>query len=273
MKERGETPLKDFHIDVKRVAVAHKFVLRAEKRCAYTHSRLQYGLLTAIEGEAEYHLSGGEVFTLREGDVLFLPPQAPYTTVLSKDFKHYTVNFDIHEESSDDMFGDKRYILLHADNISAYRRVFDSASELWQQKPVGFEMRVFACIYELLALFFSDFAEMGPNSAARRLLPAKEYIDKNVGRSVDIKTLASLVHMSPTNFRREWQKAFGETSMQYRDRVRLSYAKEYLLSGYYTVLEVSDKCGFSDVAYFVRFFKKHTGMSPRAYSRCPNAYL
>ena len=45
------------------------------------------------------------------------------------------------------------------------------------------------------------------------------------------------------------------------------YAKEYLNSGYYTVTEIAEKCGFDDVSYFVRFFKKQTGLTPGAYKK------
>ena len=55
--------------------------------------------------------------------------------------------------------------------------------------------------------------------------------------------------------------------MQYRDSIRLYYAKEYLNSGYYTVSEIAEKCGFDDVSYFVRFFKKRTGTPPGAYKK------
>jgi Na+-driven multidrug efflux pump len=42
----------------------------------------------------------------------------------------------------------------------------------------------------------------------------------------------------------------------------LYYAKEYLRSGYYTISEIAEKCGFEDPNYFTRFFKKHTGLTP-----------
>ena len=68
--------------------------------------------------------------------------------------------------------------------------------------------------------------------------------------------------MSVTNFRREWKKQYGASPLDYRDAVRLSYASEYLASGYYTVSEVAEKCGFDDVSYFVRFYKRKTGTTP-----------
>ena len=55
--------------------------------------------------------------------------------------------------------------------------------------------------------------------------------------------------------------------MQYRDSIRLYYAKEYPNSGYYTVSEIAEKCGFDDVSYFVRFFKKKAGFTPGEFKK------
>jgi AraC-like DNA-binding protein len=73
--------------------------------------------------------------------------------------------------------------------------------------------------------------------------------------------------MSVTNFRREWKKIYAEAPIQYRDSIRLYYAKEYLSSGYYTVSETAEKCGFDDVSYFVRLFKKKTGLTPGEFKK------
>ena len=58
------------------------------------------------------------------------------------------------------------------------------------------------------------------------------------------------------------KKIYAEAPIQYRDSIRLYYAKEYLSSGYYTVSETAEKCGFDDVSYFVRFFKPKAGLPP-----------
>jgi AraC-like DNA-binding protein len=71
--------------------------------------------------------------------------------------------------------------------------------------------------------------------------------------------------MSVTNFRREWTKLYAESPIRYHDSIRMYFAKEYLNCGYYTVAEVAKMCGFDDVSYFIRFFKKKTGMTPSVF--------
>ena len=127
-------------------------------------------------------------------------------------------------------------------------------------------MQAVACLYELFSSLSSEILEKEySTSSFLRLNPAKEYIEQNYKSSFSLDVLANLVNMSTTNFRREWLKLYGESAFRYRDRIRLSYAKEYLMSGYYTITEIAEKCGFNDVNYFIRFFKDKTGMSPGKY--------
>jgi signal transduction histidine kinase/DNA-binding response OmpR family regulator/ligand-binding sensor domain-containing protein len=69
----------------------------------------------------------------------------------------------------------------------------------------------------------------------------------NISSSLLYKKLKSLTDRSPVDFIRS---------------IRLNYALELLQSGKYTVTEVADLCGFSDLAYFGKAFRKHFGKQP-----------
>ena len=123
-------------------------------------------------------------------------------------------------------------------------------------------------LYALISLFYFEYKNLFIASEFwERLQPAKEYIEKNFNLRMSLDQLAKMCNMSVTNFRREWQKLYHTTPMQYRDEIRLSYAKEYLISGYYSVSEVAAKCGFENAGYFIRFFEKHVGVSPGVFKR------
>jgi len=119
----------------------------------------------------------------------------------------------------------------------------------------------------VFSLFYFDCLNRQDGPSYRRLLCAKEYLEQHFDRSVTLDYLAFLSDMSVTNFRREWKKSYAESPLQYRDSIRLHYAKEYLSSGYYSVREIAGKCGFEDVSYFVRFFKKKAGVTPGEYKK------
>ena len=256
------------YIDIKKIKLAHEFVLNKKNKCVYPDGREYYGIVYCIAGSAGYKFSSGESCELNAGDIILLPPTAAYSIVTKKEFVHYTINFEIHKEFSDVDFLKDTYYLLHSENQQMYHHLFKNTVSQWAGKKSCFEMRATACLYELLSILSAEILQKEKSATSYlRLNPAKEYIEQNYNLKMSLDMLANLVNMSVTNFRREWIKTYGETAFQYREKVCLSYAKDYLASGFYTVGEVASKCGFDDVNYFIRFFKKHTGISPGKFKK------
>jgi len=71
--------------------------------------------------------------------------------------------------------------------------------------------------------------------------------------------------MSDTYFRKLFVENFAVTPLKYINNLRLNYAIELLSSGYYSISEISDKCGFDSIYYFRAFIKKETGNAPSFY--------
>ena len=251
-----------FFLDIQRIHLAHEFVLNSVQKCEYPIRREHYGLVYVLKGNAEYRFSDGEKIAVTDGNVLFLSSWAAYSIVTEKEFEHYTVNFDIHEKTSTFDFFDRAFCLLCEPNTEHIKKGFIKLLSAWSQKKSGFEMQAIGHLYQLLSLFYFEYRLGKDTLIYERLLPVKEYIECNFDQPISLDRLAHLVDMSVTNFRREWKKLYGVSPLQYRDDLRLSYAKEYLNSGYYSVSEIAHKCGFDDVSYFVRFFKKQTGITP-----------
>ena len=254
------------YLNISRINLAHKFTLNAAHKCEYPLGRGQYGIVFGLEGELEYRFCSGERITVGPSDLIILSPRSAYSTNAKNSFLHYTVNFDIDDSlSQGDILG-KDYCCLHIESAEECRQILKKLTSLRLSKRASADMMSMACLYELLAIVFSQLeASERDSERYSRLLGAREYIDRHPTEQISLEYLAHLSNMSVTNFRREWSRLYSETPMQYRDRVRIFYAKEYLSSGYYTVGEVAFRCGFEDTSYFIRFFKKHTGLSPKKF--------
>ena len=66
---------------------------------------------------------------------------------------------------------------------------------------------------------------------------------------------------------RLFKKAVGHTILDYLNRLRISHARQYLSVGGCSLSEIAERCGFENIYYFSRVFKKYTGTAPGAYAR------
>lgn len=253
-------------LDIRSIRVAHEYTLDRVRKCAYPHGRGTYGLVMGLEGRAEFRFSGGERVTLEAGEWMLISPSAAYAIANEEAFRHYTINFELHEESSSPLSALVAPGRPPCRTTDAAEHALRRLVGIWGQKRAGYEMEAVGCLYEV---FFHLFAEDSRREGAvgHRLAPAREHIEKYFDRPITLSELAYLADMSETHLRREWKKHFSESPLQYRDRLRLAHAKELLLTGYYTVSEIAEKCGFEDVSYFVRFFRKKTGTSPGEFKK------
>lgn len=257
----------DFYIDIKGISVAHKYVLDRVHKCAYPKGRGSYGIVYAINGKAEYNFAKGEKATISKGDILFLSKDTSYSIKTEKEFVHYTINFDINEENSSLDILKSHYFFQNIKSSEQLERSIKKIVLVWTSKKVGYQMQATAYLYELLYILFFGLLSDDNSEKYQRLSPAREYIEQHFCEPITLEFLSKLSNMSVTNFRREWKKLYSDSPIQFRDNLKLQYAKELISSGYYTIFEIAQKSGFDDTSYFVRFFKNKTGITPGEFKK------
>ena len=253
---------EDFYLELGRICLAHEFVLDRVHSCEYPCGRGVCGLVYILCGVAEYRFANGERLTVGAGDALLLWPSAAYAIRTEGELHHYTVNFPIRAEGGYPDPGGAPYLLLHAESTAALAAGMRELIAIRRAGGDGYVMQAAGLLYRLVALFLCEHARAAETGYHGRLAAARAAIAKHPERATPLSELAALSNMSVTNFRREWRRVYGDTPLQYRDALRIERAREYLFSRYYTVTEVAALCGFEDVSYFVRFFKRHTGSTP-----------
>lgn len=259
--------MRSFLLDIKEVYTAHKYELNEKNKCDYTAGRGAYGLVFCTDGGASYKFTDGRELRAEVGDVIFIGKDTSYKITLPKPFKHYTVNFDIHDETSILPMERDGYFKISPADTERYERAFKDLTK--SRSLVGSELRDMSTIgklYGIFGLIARDEAERTAESYEyRRLLPAKTYIEERYNEPITLEDLAIATNMSVTNFRREWKRIYKSTPLEYRDVLRIRHAEQMLGASFKPIEEIAVDCGFCSAGYFVRFFKKHKGMTPREF--------
>ncbi|SDN97835.1 AraC-type DNA-binding protein [Klenkia soli] len=96
----------------------------------------------------------------------------------------------------------------------------------------------------------------------RRMLRAKDLMDRRYAEPLDVAAVARVAHVSPAHFARTFRQVFGESPHRYLQRRRVERAMVLLRS---TELSVTDVClavGFTSLGTFSRTFSAVVGESP-----------
>jgi len=94
-----------------------------------------------------------------------------------------------------------------------------------------------------------------------------EYVRDNYMNSIEIKTLAALVHFSVSQFERRFRKVFQISPLKHIMNVRIRAASLRLTSTNDTISAIALDCGFYDHSHFTRNFRKIMGTSPKDYRK------
>lgn len=84
---------------------------------------------------------------------------------------------------------------------------------------------------------------------------------------VRLPDLLEIARMSKSTFSRQFQKHSGKTFQQFLLSLRLQAACRELSESHASVLEIAHGCGFSEVTFFNRVFRRTQGCTPSEYRR------
>lgn len=94
---------------------------------------------------------------------------------------------------------------------------------------------------------------------------ARDLIDREYARPLDVAALARAALMSTAHFSRQFRAAYGETPYGYLMTRRIERAKALLRRGDMSVTEVCAAVGCSSLGSFSTRFTQLTGETPTAY--------
>ena len=99
----------------------------------------------------------------------------------------------------------------------------------------------------------------------RRMLRARDAMDRTYAMPLDIRELAQVAHVSEAHFIRTFKDTFGETPHRYLQRRRVERAMFLLRETERSVTDICLDVGFTSLGTFSRTFSEIVGDTPTEY--------
>ena len=100
---------------------------------------------------------------------------------------------------------------------------------------------------------------------AQQIEKFRNLLDKHFRTEHSLQAYADLVGVSVGQLSRLCREVLGKSSLQVMNDRLIQEAQRELLYTSLPIKQLASELGFDDDAYFSRFFRKHTGVNPKAY--------
>lgn len=152
--------------------------------------------------------------------------------------------------------------------INAASAVFASASE----PAPGYELSVGGSVSLLFGYILTgELYETGAPVSVRgmrkvsRIKDVIDFIEHNYSSEITLDELSKVASMNPKYFCRFFKEMTSRTPMDYLNYQRIEHAAHDLSHSGKSVTEAAYGCGFNDLSYFIRTFRKYKGVTPGKY--------
>ena len=257
--------LTEFDVEITSVLLAHRYIIQPDVEMdAYRQGRNMHGIVCPIAGSGKFQFSHSSIMYLRPGEIALLPASSAYRmcSVDDQPFEHYTVNFLGNEDTLPEWIPRKSMYVLRPKDPTIFLSRFQELTEIWQHMRIGFRMNAKAHLLLILAEYLSECITQNVDpSAYNRTLPARRLIETSYAQPLTLEELAQSCNMNKSAFRRVYTNVYGQSPIAHLLDLRIEKAKELLLIGS-SLEQTAFSTGFKDINYFIRYFKKTTGMTP-----------
>lgn len=231
------------------------------------HQNLE--LLYLIEGDIEVITNGVSV-RLAIGDIAVVNASYIHDIVYHSNSRFYFIIINIDFLSEFGIKIDK----IEFDRLvrsEKAKKLILAIMEICQEKPEEHVLIAKAGILSLVTELYVNHSkvrnEFYGNYSKEKFEITKniiEYIKQNYAQKITLKTISEVVGYNKYYVSHVFKSIVGVTVMTYLNTFRIFIARELLKTKKLSVSEVCYTCGFDNLSYFARTYKKHIGNTPSA---------
>ncbi|MBE6951862.1 MAG: AraC family transcriptional regulator [Ruminococcaceae bacterium] len=290
--ERGLLPQqkeKARHGDVGFPIQRYRTTLHATYQDVPTHWHEEAELTLIVRGASTYTVQL-ESEQVREGDIVFVPPQVLHAVTTGggeMESDTFVFHMNLLGAGSGDVCSLRYLAPLSTQKLTPptvirrehplyeqLLRIIRDMNRTWEGKEPGYELMIKAQLLTVLALLVpycvKDSAELALRAEhAEKIKAALDFMDKNYGEEIAIADVAAACYFSQYHFMRFFKKYMGVSCGEYLKNLRLEKAAQAFTRGSTGILDVAMESGFRNLSYFYREFQKKYGYTPKQFiHRC-----
>ena len=227
--------------------------------------RKNNGLLYIWSGEVLFSEHAGQSLIAKSGELIYIPKGCCYKMQYTAPNTTFVlINLEIFDKSGKVFLLSKAVTLLATDGAS--RRIAGIMADL---ERCGAVQNLFALfrrkelVYKLLGTVF-EFGSIPTIKPQKyqQIFAGVLLLEQSYLENLPVARFAEASGISISLFRSLFSKQYGMSPIQYRNLLRIDRAAAILSEGCCTVSEAAYACGFENIGYFCRCYKKIMGETP-----------
>lgn len=237
------------------------------------HWHVEYEMIIVKKGQLKLILDG-KSFYVNEGESVFISGGVVHGGI-PEECEYYCIVFDLASLFKDVALCSKS-VAIFLTNADCFTGVYGAERKQsaimreilysMQNRDNGYDLNVIGLLWKLLGAFVSEpvisEGEQINKSQRQKLKDVLSYIRKNIDKNITLEELAQVSGMSPRYFCRVFKSITGRTPIEYVNYYRIETASQMLITTGESVTDIALNCGFNDMSYFSKMFKKLKGISP-----------
>lgn len=237
------------------------------------HWHVEYEMIIVKKGRLKLILDG-KSFYVNEGESAFISGGVVHGGI-PEECEYYCIVFDLASLFKDVALCSKS-VAIFLTNADCFTGVYGAERKQsaimreilysMQNRDNGYDLNVIGLLWKLLGAFVSEpvisEGEQINKSQRQKLKDVLSYIRKNIDKNITLEELAQVSGMSPRYFCRVFKSMTGRTPIEYVNYYRIETASQMLITTGESVTDIALNCGFNDMSYFSKMFKKLKGISP-----------
>ncbi|MBU4200526.1 MAG: AraC family transcriptional regulator [Verrucomicrobia bacterium] len=213
----------------------------------------------------------GRPFLVKPGQTLLLWPgrrhggTMPYAPDLSFYWIHFRLRSVRCRKAIHGLRVPQSSTLTDPERLAVLFRLFLDDQESGELRPLTANLLVLLMLSEVAGGKRSGLVEDTPAMALAN--HAEAFVRTHFHEPITTATVAAALRCNPDYLGRICRKAWSHPLTTHLHERRVCQARVLLRDSRMNIKEIADACGFGDVGYFRRIFKRYEGILPLAYRR------